>query len=698
MSAATNHGEILAAERAVNEQYRTKLDRELKAMADSVARITSLSRNSIWASGTAKAADANGAIHPVIGRVAVTGDDRPVDGELYIGPQILELDGGVTVVSWAAPVAQLFFEGRRCNDPSAPGVLGRRTFTTKGTDLADFVDDLEPDARGRAVFAIGRGAAIEIPEAPKPVERPRGRPDRSTDTAPTRPEPRTRPAAKPGRRPRAEEPADVAPAEELLAETPEQVPQEREAVIDDRPLAAGTGTATEETAPEHGIRAEAAVLEIVQRPRTGHLTSVLATLQPDQYELVTWPAERPLIVSGQPGTGKTVVAMHRAGFLTHPERPGGPIDRVVVVGPTDEYRDHVRLVSKSVGGADVPVRGLPSFLTRLARINSGVPQPGPHDRVGVQWNVWSVVHQAARAMGVAASGDENDYHALVKALVTDTEIHRACVTDPELSGWLRSVGSFQKAQAHYNYLPFLATAGIAVMQYGNERVDHMIVDEAQDVPPLVWHILLSFVRKGGSVSLFGDMNQRRSDWTAHSWEQLAVDLELTDDDGAVPLRNLETGYRTTREILRFANQLLPSSERAVHAIRDGVRPDVRRVGSGQLVAEVRAAADSLSQRHATGLTAVITREPRPISDAFKRAGWVRGDFRDSWKSEERTVLVLHPDRARGLEFDGVVVVEPDDFPQNVGRDGVLYTSLTRATQELAVLYSGKLPRNLRRPR
>jgi DNA helicase IV len=267
-----------------------------------------------------------------------------------------------------------------------------------------------------------------------------------------------------------------------------------------------------------------------------------------------------------------------------------------------------------------------------------------------------------------------------------------------LSAWLKRIGSFQKAESHYNYLPFLATAAVAVMQYGNERVDHMIVDEAQDVPPLVWHILLSFVRRDGAVSLFGDMNQRRSDWTTHSWEELAVDLELTDEDGVTPLRNLETGYRTTSEILKFANQLLPRSERAIHAIREGVKPDVRRVRLGQLVADVIAAADALSKRYPAGLAAVITREPRPISDAFRRAGWSRGRERDSWTNGERTIFVYHPDRARGLEFDGVVVVEPDSFPQNLGRDGVLYTSLTRATQELCVLYSGKLPKNLRRPR
>lgn len=58
-------------------------------------------------------------------------------------------------------------------------------------------------------------------------------------------------------------------------------------------------------------------------------------------------------------------------------------------------------------------------------------------------------------------------------------------------------------------------------------------------------------------------------------------------------------------------------------------------------------------------------------------------------------MVLHPNEARGLEFDGVVVVEPADFPEDLGRLGQLYTSLTRAVQELTVLHSRPLPKGMR---
>jgi DNA helicase IV len=49
-----------------------------------------------------------------------------------------------------------------------------------------------------------------------------------------------------------------------------------------------------------------------------------------------------------------------------------------------------------------------------------------------------------------------------------------------------------------------------------------------------------------------------------------------------------------------------------------------------------------------------------------------------------------------LEFDAVVVVEPIDFPKNLGRHGLLYTSLTRANRSLAVVHAKALPDELRR--
>jgi DNA helicase IV len=190
------------------------------------------------------------------------------------------------------------------------------------------------------------------------------------------------------------------------------------------------------------------------------------------------------------------------------------------------------------------------------------------------------------------------------------------------------------------------------------------------------------------------MNQRRSDWTAASWHELARDLELTDEDGNSTIEEIDNGYRSTRQILRFANQLLPRGARAERALRDGPAPLVRKVPEAKRLSTAADAAIDLSARH-EGMVAIISTDPAPFSPEFRRRRWVRGRFQHSWALEDRLIVVLHPDEARGLEFDGVVVVEPGAFPVNVGRQGVLYTSLTRANKELAVVHAAALPKELR---
>ena len=62
------------------------------------------------------------------------------------------------------------------------------------------------------------------------------------------------------------------------------------------------------------------VLKKLAAPRSDALRSVLATLQPDQFDVVSRSPGDNLIVQGHPGTGKTVVAAYRAAYLVSPER------------------------------------------------------------------------------------------------------------------------------------------------------------------------------------------------------------------------------------------------------------------------------------------------------------------------------------------------------------------------------------------
>ena len=75
------------------------------------------------------------------------------------------------------------------------------------------------------------------------------------------------------------------------------------------------------------------LLEELERSRDSHMRDIVATIQADQYRLITRPPDRPLVIQGGPGTGKTAVGLHRASWLIYTERERNARSRVLVVDP-----------------------------------------------------------------------------------------------------------------------------------------------------------------------------------------------------------------------------------------------------------------------------------------------------------------------------------------------------------------------------
>jgi DNA helicase IV len=91
----------------------------------------------------------------------------------------------------------------------------------------------------------------------------------------------------------------------------------------------------------------------IERPRVGPMRDIVATIQPDQDELVCADLDTSLCIQGAPGTGKTAVGLHRAAFLlyTFPKRLGR--SGVLVVGPNDAFLTYIGQVLPSLGELDI---------------------------------------------------------------------------------------------------------------------------------------------------------------------------------------------------------------------------------------------------------------------------------------------------------------------------------------------------------
>lgn len=104
----------------------------------------------------------------------------------------------------------------------------------------------------------------------------------------------------------------------------------------------------------------------IERPRTGPMRDIVATIQPEQDLIVRAPLEQSVVVQGAPGTGKTAVGLHRAAYLLYAHRDQLSRSGVMVVGPNSSFLSYIADVLPALGEIDAVQETLESLVTRSA--------------------------------------------------------------------------------------------------------------------------------------------------------------------------------------------------------------------------------------------------------------------------------------------------------------------------------------------
>jgi len=662
----------LPYEQAKNAEYLERL----KAKPSTAAGV-SISRSRKWVD-PAFIKVAGISFHPLIGRIGFDAEDEFLGRACYIGPSRMD-EGELQVVSWDAPISQLFF-GTGDDGFAVDGELAvRRTFDHRLDGITDLDDewilavDPSPFAAAEllvpAPASVGRGRRVRVVEQ-------NGQPyqlKKSTD-----------PVA------REVDPTDV---------TATQVQSDKSPAP---PMVEPDARAVQRV----GMRAAETVLRKLAAPRSAALRSVLATLQPDQFDVVARPPGKDLLVQGHPGTGKTVVAAYRAAYLVSPERKDSQASPVLLVGPTADYVAHISGLLRPLDPEGrVVVTHIADVLDRTVSLKSqwsgGIG--GDHNDIDARARQFAArAEMIVKERHAVSSGPtaRRDHIKAIYALIRSNGLtERPLSSDPEDAAWMKRLPEFDRAVRLRRYLPLMAQITLAFQPVPHtDQFAHLLIDEAQDISPIEWNVLEQYLRPGGHWTLVGDMNQRRSDATYATWTQISDHLGLGDGDDPLRPTRLRRGYRSTAPILRFADKLLPKSERGATSIQlNGPEPKPEYVAAvGSLIPKAVEEARRLVKTYRDGTVAIITVDPGPLIQWLGKKGWRRGETLNIWTHDGEVLRVFVPESARGLEFDGVVVVEPGAFPENLGREGQLYTSLTRANRELSVLWHRDLPDALRK--
>lgn len=531
--------------------------------------------------------------------------------------------------------------------------------------------------------------------------------------------------------------------------------------------------------------------------RTGRMRDVLGTIQADQDAIVRAGSTGALVVDGGPGTGKTVVALHRTAYLLYADpRLGHRRGGVLFVGPHRPYLAYVGDVLPSLGeegvrscllrdlvpeGRDASVEADPQIARLKASADmvraigpavafyqnpptEGMPVETPWADLWLSPEDWAEAfaapdpgtpHNEARDEIWAAlleilldqHGDEEvPTEHLRRALTGSRELRRAVdrawpVLEPtDLVGDLWTVPAYLRLCAPWlttdqvlalqrdvpdawteSDLPLLDAARrtlgdpraserrrrreaetaaerarmddvvgdliasddseMLVMSMlrgqdlrdalvdpsddsGQESDDlagpfaHVVVDEAQELTDAQWQMLLDRC-PSRSFTIVGDRAQARHGFT-ESWRERLERVGL----GEVEVASLTINYRTPREIMAVAEPVIRA------AVPDANVPtSVRTTGEPVVRAtpeDLEAILEDWLGEHTEGTACVVG------------GGYVPTSSR---------VSSLRPEEVKGLEFDLVVLVEPESFGEGTSGAVDRYVAMTRATSRLALLAS-----------
>ncbi|MEU4474321.1 ATP-binding domain-containing protein [Micromonospora sp. NPDC023888] len=214
---------------------------------------------------------------------------------------------------------------------------------------------------------------------------------------------------------------------------------------------------------------------------------------------------------------------------------------------------------------------------------------------------------------------------------------------------------------------------------------HVIVDEAQELSPMAWRLLMRRC-PSRSMTIVGDVAQTGALSGTPSWADALAPYVAR----RWRLTELTVSYRTPAEIMAVAADVLAEIDPALRPPRSvresGVPPWDRTVPDERLAAELVAEAT----REATALTEGRLGVLVPAGRVGELGSAVTAALPEAAVGEhpelESRVVVLTVAQAKGLEFDSVLVVDPDRMVAESPRGrSDLYVALTRATQRLGIL-------------
>ena len=490
------------------------------------------------------------------------------------------------------------------------------------------------------------------------------------------------------------------------------------------------------------------LLKSLSQTHTDKMQAITATIQKEQNTVIRYPDVPVLLVNGIAGSGKTSVLLQRIAYLFFQKRNTLRPDQVCLMTLNPVFRDYIDNVLPDLGESNPLTITWQEFLEmvhvpfeakeidsteaeNLKKIHEVLPTLIPeaedfHDikqketLVMTKKEVLSVIKMFKQfPMGmrlIQTASDELELRAKnsLRNMDRDTDDETTSVSKSDSAENNRIENDFGGALRDIKHCSFVNVTHIAQRILGTKRITpcewlftkmeltgmcdrnmrYVMIDEVQDYTKAQLLVFKKYF-PNARFMLLGDEFQAIREGTI-SFDEIK-EMAKEDNKSFVELP-LMTSYRSSPEITDMFAALLPEDKKLMVS-------SVQRPGESVTIKACKNDAEYYKELNDKikefekndGLTAIICKKQSTIEIIIVNLGEkapVIVSGHDSLPKEGAFIIALP--LAKGLEFDHVILADadPESFPEDELGKHCLYTAMSRATQNLAILSNGKLSPNI----
>lgn len=412
------------------------------------------------------------------------------------------------------------------------------------------------------------------------------------------------------------------------------------------------------------------LLKQLKKKASSKLKDIISTIQGDQNRIISQEPTKDIIIQGVAGSGKTSIAIHRLSWLLYNYNEMDP-KRCLIVAPSKLFLKYIAELLPEIGSANVPQTTFVEWALRKLR---GIIPPMES----------SDIKEKDKISHIKA---ETRNFKKIRKIAKKLKYSKGKITSKDILNEYKKSYRILDGLSRYDLAPLLYLKNLTLGIGKSEKLDYLVVDEAQDQTPAEIYVMKMYVDDGKSMFV-GDLLQGILNPNGVTdWEKLIGDTFV---EGKTELYKIRISYRSAKKIIEYVNKKMKefgvsSHKLPIPVLREGIPVEDVNIKDFDEIT-----------------TKIIQTVRKELDEGFKNIGIIMSSnnlemFQDNLKEQisNLSIITSREDMydggpllstvqyLKGLEFDSIIYLYRQDYDEQSIKE--FYVACTRAMHRLHVI-------------